>query len=262
MLALENEVDQKLAKSLTAETTDLIPFLPYLLQDLWELGSEPKDIISLIKKNIPISTNTIMLDLACGKGAVCVKIAQELNINMKGIDIVPEFIEFAEQKSIEYRVSSLCQFAVGDINKATSVEENYDCVILGAVGDVLGTPQETMMKLKRVIKSNGYIIIDEAYLNSEDNIDIKHQNSDYLTYEQWVKIFDEAGLTIVNSIINDNIDSINDFNTRSIIARANELMKQYPQQKKLFEEYIQSQQNECEDLENSLVGITWLLQSK
>jgi len=32
------DVKEKLAKSLTAETTELIPYLPYLLQDLWELG--------------------------------------------------------------------------------------------------------------------------------------------------------------------------------------------------------------------------------
>ena len=33
------ESRDKLAKSLTAETIDLIPFLAYLLQDLWELLS-------------------------------------------------------------------------------------------------------------------------------------------------------------------------------------------------------------------------------
>lgn len=40
-----SNVEEKLAKSLTAESTELIPYLPYLLQDLWELGSSPKDII-------------------------------------------------------------------------------------------------------------------------------------------------------------------------------------------------------------------------
>jgi len=44
------EVEEKLAKSLTGETTELIPYLPYLLQDLWELGSDPKEIIGLIRK--------------------------------------------------------------------------------------------------------------------------------------------------------------------------------------------------------------------
>ena len=43
-----SDVEEKLAKSLTAESVELIPYLPYLLQDLWELGSSPKDMIHLI----------------------------------------------------------------------------------------------------------------------------------------------------------------------------------------------------------------------
>lgn len=39
-----SNVDEKLAKLLTADTTELIPYLPYLLQDLWELGSSRIDI--------------------------------------------------------------------------------------------------------------------------------------------------------------------------------------------------------------------------
>jgi hypothetical protein len=35
-------VEEKLAKSLTAESTELIPYLPYLLQDLWELRLIPQ----------------------------------------------------------------------------------------------------------------------------------------------------------------------------------------------------------------------------
>jgi hypothetical protein len=73
--AMHKETEEKLAKALTAETTELIPFLPYLLQDLWELGSNPRDIIKLIKKHITISENTVFLELACGKGACAVKIA-------------------------------------------------------------------------------------------------------------------------------------------------------------------------------------------
>jgi len=57
-------VEEKLAKSLTAESTELIPYLPYLLQDLWELGSSPKDILDMITKHINVSDETRVLDLA------------------------------------------------------------------------------------------------------------------------------------------------------------------------------------------------------
>jgi 2-polyprenyl-3-methyl-5-hydroxy-6-metoxy-1,4-benzoquinol methylase len=75
--------EEKLAKSLTAESTELIPFLPYLLQDLWELGSSPKDMINLISRNIDITKNTRILDLACGKGAVSVNMAKNLVARLK-----------------------------------------------------------------------------------------------------------------------------------------------------------------------------------
>ena len=67
---MTNETKEALACSLTAETTELLPFLPYLLQDFWELGSDPEVMIRLIKKYVSLSPQTRVLDLACGKGKV------------------------------------------------------------------------------------------------------------------------------------------------------------------------------------------------
>jgi len=78
-------VEEKLAKSLTAESTELIPYLPYLFQDLWELGSSPIDILKMITKHILVSKETKVLDLACGKGAVSVNLAKELGCMVKGL---------------------------------------------------------------------------------------------------------------------------------------------------------------------------------
>ncbi|MCG8538694.1 MAG: class I SAM-dependent methyltransferase, partial [Clostridia bacterium] len=102
-----SNVEEKLAKSLTAESTELIPYLPYLLQDLWELGSSPKDIENLISKHIEISERTKVLDLACGKGAVSVSLAKRFTCKFTGIDIIPEFIDFSKKKAKEYGVGNL-----------------------------------------------------------------------------------------------------------------------------------------------------------
>ena len=121
-----SDVEEKLAKSLTAESVELIPYLPYLLQDLWELGSSPKDMVHLISKNIIISEKTKVLDLACGKGAVSIKLAKELGCQVKGIDIMKDFIENAKKKAREFKVETLCEFIVGDINQYVEVEKGYD----------------------------------------------------------------------------------------------------------------------------------------
>lgn len=258
---MNKETEEKLASSLTAETTELLPFLPYLLQDLWELGSSPDDMISLLKEHMPITENTKILDLGCGKGAVAIKIAQNLSVKVNGIDLIPEFIENAKQKAEEFSVDDLCRFTMGDINEAVNEEKNYDCVILGAVGDVLGNPEQTLNKLKKTVKQKGYILIDEAYLLDNDKKEqIKYQNYEYLTYKQWLDLFSQCGLHLIETISNqENLD--NDANNKAITLRAEELTRLHPEKRALFEDYVNSQLNECEDLENNIVGITWMLQS-
>ena len=70
---------------------------------------------------------------------------------MKGIDLISEFFEYADKKAIEYGMDTHCTFEVGDINKAILIKKEYDVVIFGAVGDVLGTPAEALLKLKGTV---------------------------------------------------------------------------------------------------------------
>ena len=254
------EIEEKLARSLTAETVELLPFLPYLLQDLWELGSKPEDMIKLIKKNIPISKETKILDLACGKGAVAVKIAQSLGIYVYGFDIIPEFIEYARQKAKEFNVESLCHFTRADVNETVNTERNYDCVIFGAAGNILGTPHETLSRLLKTVRPQGYILIDDAYLsNNAGNEGVKYKNYEYLSREELLSLFRESGLKFVEEIsATEEYDF--DSDNRAIALRAEELIAKHPEKRAMFEGYVQSQLNECSDLENSLVGVTWLLQ--
>ena len=250
-------VEEKLAKSLTAESVELIPHLPYLLQDLWELGSSPKDMLDMITRHIHVSDQTRVLDLACGKGAVSIKLAQELGCRVKGIDIIPEFIKYANNKAKEYGVEKLCEFATGDINESVKSEKDYDIVILGSVGDVLGTPEETIGMLKKTIKSEGYILIDDGYGKEGSNVD-------YYTKDEWTAIFKKSKVRLLEDKIidSDELADINRDQQGFIVKRANELKKTYPEKAFLFEGYINSQQAECDELENEMMCVTMLLQTE
>ncbi|MCC5894751.1 MAG: class I SAM-dependent methyltransferase [Alkalibacterium sp.] len=169
---------EKLAASLTAESTALIPYLPYLLQDLWELGSSPRDICALLEADTPISEDYHVLDLGCGKGAVSIVMAERFKCHVKGIDLLPEFIEEAEQRAIDYGVADICHFKVGDITESVNEEKNYDSVIYGAVGDVLGEPVDMINQLKQTVRAGGYIIIDDGYALDD--------NAYYYTKKEWL----------------------------------------------------------------------------
>jgi len=261
---MTNETKEKLAASLTAETTELLPFLPYLLQDFWELGSDPNVMIELIKKHVVLSSETRVLDLACGKGAVSVKLAEQLKIKVKGVDILPEFIEYAKKKASEYKVTNLCEFVVGDINKAVVTEKDYDIVIFGAAGNVLGSPAETLRKLKSVIKSGGSILIDEGFLpEGVKQSDVKHCVYELFTEKQWMTFFKEAELELVETVSDENNDTPASGNSEKgmafITARANELIAQYPDKKGIFEGYVRGQQDEYDDIDNTISCVTWML---
>ena len=260
-----SKTDMNLACSLSADTTELLPFLPYILQDYWELGSDPGVMVQMIKNNVRLSANTRVLDLACGKGAVSVKIADKLQAKVKGIDITPEFIEYAEKKAKEYCVDDLCAFVIGDINEAVKTERDYDCVILGAVGlEVLGGPAETLKKLKSTVKPGGCILIEDGYIADESKREKIRFNRDiHLTKQQWLDLFSDAGLDLVETASGfgeGDLDSVSGM--AAITARVNELIEKYPDKKTILEEYVRSQQDEYDDIDDSLICVTWVLIKK
>ncbi|MEW6623897.1 MAG: hypothetical protein AB1420_12355 [Bacillota bacterium] len=77
-------IQEEIVKSLDGESVDLFPYLPYLLQDLWDIGTSPKTVLKLIKSyNIIKTPGSKVLDLGCGKGAVSINIAKEAEIACK-----------------------------------------------------------------------------------------------------------------------------------------------------------------------------------
>ena len=74
---MNHEVQKRLAESLTAESIDIIPYLPYLLQDFWSLASDPDEMTSLLRAYTDFGTDSRLLDLACGKGAASIYLAKE-----------------------------------------------------------------------------------------------------------------------------------------------------------------------------------------
>ncbi|NLX90561.1 MAG: class I SAM-dependent methyltransferase [Firmicutes bacterium] len=248
---------EKLAKSLTAKTTELIPFLPYLLQDLWELGSIPGDIEALIREHVKSPGLMSVLDLACGKGAVSVHLAKVFGCRIKGIDFFPEFIEYARRKAGEFSVSELCKFQVGDINEAVLSERGFDMVIFGSVGDVLGNYGRTLNMLRQTVKDGGYIIIDDAYNREE-------KDGEYLSIKGWLELFRKGKVDLLACKTVDELElaEMNAVQQASIRRRAEELKLKYPGKSHLFDGYVASQQAECDELAEEIMGITWLLKKQ
>ncbi|MCL2485733.1 MAG: class I SAM-dependent methyltransferase [Endomicrobia bacterium] len=253
---MDDFTKEKLAISMDAEDAAVIQFLPYLMQDLWELGSSPADMITLLKNNTQISAESRILDLCCGKGPESVQIAKFFQCRVKGIDIIPEFIEYAKQKAIEYGVENLCSFVVENATESVLKEKDYDCVILGGSGPIWGDYGKTFAGLKKTLKPKGYIIIDEAF--APDN---STENYGFLKLGEWHNLIKEADLEVIDVIdVNqEGIKNMNDYMMKYIPNRAKELSEKYPEYAEVINAYVNKQFDACEILENDVVCGTWLL---
>lgn len=263
---MEDSTEKNPSISLTVENVELSHFIPYLLQDLWELGPSSKDVIYLLDKNISNFKNFKVLDLACGKGAVSIPLAKQFKTHITMVDIFPEFIQDALEKADEYNVKDLCTFRVEDINNTAKDEngKNWDCVLFCSVGDILGNKKDTIAKLKNLISPDGYIILHNAYLSDSISDDIKYEEKGYITYDEWLKIFDEEKIGIIDSFVSDKEEGRekNELMIDFLSNRVRELSEKHPELKELFESYLQSQIDGCYDMDVNLVCPIWLLKRK
>jgi len=238
-------------------TPELIPFIPYLLQDLSELGSSPETIIEILD-SLHLNKKTKVIDLACGKGAVSIQIAQRLGFSCKGIDLFKPFIEIAREKALEAGVRHLCKFEVNDINNVIFKEKNYDVLILAAAESLLGEVDEAIGKLRNCVIDGGIIIYDGAFLNESSSL----TNPDYSVIKKYagtIKQLTSYGDEIIKEAIipTEETMAINNAYTDVIRKRADELLLKYPEKKKLFFSYIEKQEAECSIIENDLAGCIW-----
>jgi len=250
-------LEESVVTALDGSDKALYPFLPYILQDLWELGADPDIMIKLIRKHVNSPDNLKVLDLGCGKGAVSIKVSKAIGCHCHGIDAIPEFIAIAEQKAKEHVVGHLCTFETGDIRTKVNTLSGFDVIILGAIGPVFGDYYSTLTLLSGCLNSQGIILIDDGYIG--DSSEFTHP----LMVQKKVLLrqIHAAGMKLIEEEIipSDDIRNSDQVIIESIQKRCMELIRTYPEKQQLFLDYIKNQESENDILENKVIGSTMVI---
>ncbi len=253
-------VEETVVMAMDGTDAAIYPFLPYILQDTWEIGASPDIIVRLLSSHYRDRADFRLLDLGCGKGVVSIQAAVELRCSCLGIDAVAAFIAEAKSKAAEYGVDELCRFEVGDIRDKIKDLSDFDVIVLGAIGPVFGNYRETFIALSPRLKPDGIFIIDEGYF--EDVSEFIHP-----IIRKKGEIFREiaeAGMEIVDEVIireEDLKDTDSDI-FKNLMARCLELAAAHPDKKELFLDYLRRQTEENAVLEKEAVCTTMVLRRK
>jgi SAM-dependent methyltransferase len=244
-------IKESVVNAMDGNDAALYPYLPYILQDLWEFGADPDIFKALIRKHCDHYSELHILDLGCGKGASSVKLAQTFDCRCLGIDAVKEFIHDARMKARAYGVVHLCTFEQGDIRDRVGKLRDFDIILLGAIGPVLGDYYQTLTTLAPCLADNGLIMIDDGYIEADSD----YTHPMILRKDTLLEQIKESGMRLVDEVIVDK-EYINEEDGRifnKIYNRCYELIDKYPDKRDLFEDYIKKQEEENDVLENKMI---------
>ncbi|TVQ69863.1 MAG: class I SAM-dependent methyltransferase [Balneolaceae bacterium] len=267
-------LEESVVAAMDGTDPEIYPYLPYILQDVWEMGASPEVMVRLARRHAPQHRELAVIDLGCGKGAVSVALARMLPCRCLGIDAIDAFIEEARQKALAFGVADRCSFTTGDIREwverrqvgkglsrskvpAATTAPKFDLIVLGAIGPVLGDYFETLTRLSSCLAHDGIILIDDGYIPDGSTFThplIQRKNE---IDRQIVR----AGMKLVDKEVigTDDMQASNKAIHQPLIRRCRELMEKHPEQHHLFEGYIRKQEEEIDILENRIVCSTMVV---
>lgn len=256
---MNDDAQRKVAEALEA-TPELMPFIPELFADIWVLGSSPDIVADMLH---PLSAHpkaVRALELGCGKGAVAITLALKLGIRILGIDIYQPFISEAGKRASEMGADDLCSFACCDMHDVVLKAKGFDAVVYAGVGGVLGNYEQCVEKLRRCVRPDGFMVIDDGFLSTDRKIDLPGYEHYVPHKETLEQIVAHGDILLREEIISaEEIRAYNQKNTELIRTRAKELTKTHPEAANVLADYVRREEIESEILETEVTGAIWLL---
>ncbi len=160
------ELDPALAREVAEAletTSDLLPLMPAILQDLPDLGGGCTGPVTDALEQLGLPRGARILDLGCGRGELAIALARKHRAVVTGIDAFPPFVAAARAAALEAGLD--CRFEQGDLRRAALTERDFDAVLLVSVGPVFGDHAETVAALRRTVRAGGFIVIADACLD-------------------------------------------------------------------------------------------------
>lgn len=236
---------------------ELLPYLPEILQDFDELGSDPQRLIECLEAECVADGIRNALDLCCGKGATSIALAKRFGMRIDGIDAIDAFLESARAAAVDAGVDELCRFTEGDLCAAVTQPGSYDLVIFGSVGPILGGITKTVTHLMTPLRSRGWILFDDSVLLP--GAPVRPGFEAHAQLEETRRRVEISGAEIVAMRSSGSDARGHDSDMQRIVRRAAALVERRPELAALVARYVERQRGECAFLERWTCDVTWLL---
>lgn len=115
-------------------------------------------------KQLRLRKNMTVVDLACGQGGYSIPAAKKYKVNVRGYDIVPAFVRYANKNAKKMGAEKFCRFRLEDIRDVVKKKNICDVLFWIGAPHVWGKAKSNLKALRNCVKNNGLIIIADVYL--------------------------------------------------------------------------------------------------
>ena len=104
-----------------------------------------------------------MLDIACGKAELLIRLAERYSITGDGVDLSPYAVREARARAAARNVSDRLTFHRQDGRLFPFTEGGYDLAMCVGASWTFGGHVETLSALQRAVRSGGLVVVGEPF---------------------------------------------------------------------------------------------------
>lgn len=163
---------------------------------------------------VQVDGSTMLLDVGCGTGYTACSMAKKHGCRVVGIDYSEEMIAKAERRALRLKLEDKVEFHVANVSALPFDDGTFDVAIFESFLNVLvGDKRKALEEIARVVKRGGRVGGNEVFRAESTPPEILErirellegpfgpgQNLDQNTPKEWVKLFDDADLQVVEVI--------------------------------------------------------------
>jgi len=158
---------------------------------------------------LKISSDSKVIDIACGKGTSAMLIAEKYGCNVVAIDIDEKLIEEAKHLTKKKGLENKITYHVGDALKLPFNDNEFDVAISQAMLVLVDDKIKAIQEANRVIKKGGSAgwlelswkkEITKDFIEKVSTVICAYCMTNVTTFDGWEKTFIDAGINNINII--------------------------------------------------------------
>ena len=238
---------------------ELVPHISELLGDLWSMGVPTDVIVDLFRPLGLPGRSTRVLDLGCGKGAVAIELAKELDFSVTGIDLYQPCIEDACLRAAGKGVEGNCRFIRGDIREVTETPDNFHAATLVWVGEALGDLKSSVGRLRSQVLPGGYMVVSSGYRKPGTDVDLGHVNFVDGDKARWQVTAHGDVILEEIAVPEDRMKALYEDYLDSLRKGAQRISASHPECEEKLNDHVDMQKRMCDTMTAAVVTAVWLL---